>query len=569
MSKRLATLNGTMLAPGVSRNSRLYTRENIGRAVARMRDRLSDPAGLPIVMRTHHEAGDDSRLIVGRLTDVVQQPDGAATYEAVLYDTTAGRDIGALIDPKQPALKSTSIHGYWVGPVEKRQQDGSMVETADDIEIDAIDFTGSPGVTGAQIRTVAFESTGTRAAGRPELVEAAEATIVLDAVVEVADTRNPVFEKYTAAQRQSMAGKGQAMPDGSYAIASKADVRGYLRTVGPATPAPVREHIAARATALGFTAMLPAGFIDPPAAAVAETYVVVCVGDDQGPLVKVCAANVDPDLVMQAAKKAAKLAARVLDNGPDDDTDAAMNMQVGPDDGTDAATSYDIGVDDETHTEENPVAETWSISVGGNDLPADQVNEIVAEALAARSPKSTAVVADKSPAAAVAENEEVAMGDAIKAAESTATTTQPAALTEADVLRIARQAVKESGKAAAKAAKKAAKQAAKNDPTDSDTSTAESTTKAGKHALKESTTPLTAEKVAEMLAAERKKTVDETRDAVLAEYGPPSRRGHRHVGESATEPTREELWASRKDVFASVAPALFAGTEVVKAAAAG
>lgn len=561
-TKPLAKISGTLLTPGVSRNNRLYTAENIGRGVNRMRERLADPAGLPIVMRTHHEAGDNSRLIVGRITGVNQESDGRATYDAVLFNTAAGRDIGALIDPEAPALKSTSIHGYWIGPVERVQHDDGMVESGSDLEIDAIDFTASPGVAGAQIKSVAFESVMAGNDGRPAITESAEATIEFDEEVaaEVTDRRNPIFEKYTTSQRRAMAVKGQAMPDGEYAIASKADLRGFLRTVNEATPLAVREHMVNRAAALGFPAMIPAGFT--VADSVDETYVVVCVGDDTGPLVKVCAANVDKGLVMKAAKKAAKLAGKVLDAGPDSDTDVMPDMQVGPDDGMSAATAYDIGADDESHSRENTVAENWTISIGGNDLPADEVNRIVSDALAENT-QTAAPVAEQITAEAV-EPEEVAVSDATKAAE-TATVPPTAGLTETDVIRIVK-AIRESdeavAKTAAKAAKKAAKAAAKN--TDSGTdATAESTTKADKKTLKENV--ITQAQLQEALAAERKLITDDLRESLVKDKAIPSRRGFRHVVESAEEPTREQLWDARAEVFASVTPELFIGTDLANA----
>jgi hypothetical protein len=182
VKKPLATIEGTMLTPGVSKNLRRYTPGAIGRAVTRMRERLNDPAGLPIVMRTHHDAGDNSRLIVGRITDVSQQPDGSAAYTGHLFDTAAGRDIGTLIDPGAPALKSTSIHGYWIGPVEREQQGSDTIETADDLEVDAIDFTASPGVTGAQIRAVVFESVSRRVDPAHVITEIGRATISVNAM---------------------------------------------------------------------------------------------------------------------------------------------------------------------------------------------------------------------------------------------------------------------------------------------------------------------------------------------------------------------------------------------------
>ena len=155
----IATVEGTMLVPGVSRNMRLYTREVIGKAVARMQARIADPTGLPIVMRSHHEAGDNSALIVGRLTSATLTEDGAARYTALLYDTRAGRDIAGLVTPKkQPALKSVSIHGYWLGPVMRVEHDGESVTTGEDLEINAVDWTATPGVTGAVVDNAAWLS---------------------------------------------------------------------------------------------------------------------------------------------------------------------------------------------------------------------------------------------------------------------------------------------------------------------------------------------------------------------------------------------------------------------------
>ncbi|MEV8480366.1 hypothetical protein, partial [Streptomyces sp. NPDC051173] len=114
MTRRIATVSGTMLTPGVSRNGRLYTEQLIAKATRRMQERIADPDGLPIVMRTHHDAGDDSRLIVGRLTSVTIEKDGSAQYRADLYDTVPGRDIAALVTGTEPALRSVSIHGYWL-----------------------------------------------------------------------------------------------------------------------------------------------------------------------------------------------------------------------------------------------------------------------------------------------------------------------------------------------------------------------------------------------------------------------------------------------------------------------
>ncbi|MGW1744590.1 hypothetical protein ACWCRD_03020 [Streptomyces sp. NPDC002092] len=258
----IATISGTMLTPGVSRNKRLYSRELIARAAARMQERIADPDGLPIVMRTHHDAGDDSRKIVGRLTGVKVGEDGAASYTADLYDTAPGRDIAALVVPgkdQAPALKSVSIHGYWLGPVKRLSHEGVSVTTAEDLEIDAVDFTASPGVLGATVAAASYLPDAPAAAeshGRTPISESVEATV--EAVTEHAPG-----EAYSAKQKRQMAAKGQAMKNASgepsYPIKTKADLRKAIRAVGRggADHDKIRAHIIARAAALGLTRMIP------------------------------------------------------------------------------------------------------------------------------------------------------------------------------------------------------------------------------------------------------------------------------------------------------------------------
>ncbi|MGH2897012.1 MAG: DUF6582 domain-containing protein [Solirubrobacteraceae bacterium] len=165
MSNTIATISGVFLTPGASRNRRLYTPEVISKTVRRMQERIEDPTGLPITVRTHHEAGDDSTRIVGRIKSVTTDESGAARYKADLYDTATGRDIANLVTGDQPALRSVSIHGYWLGEVRRVSHDGQTVETADDLEVDSVDMTATPGVVGAvlDIRpSIARESTAVR-----------------------------------------------------------------------------------------------------------------------------------------------------------------------------------------------------------------------------------------------------------------------------------------------------------------------------------------------------------------------------------------------------------------------
>lgn len=277
MSDRpIATVEGTMLVPGVSRNMRLYTREVIAKAVSRMQARIADPAGLPIVMRTHHEAGDNSASIVGRVHAVSLAEDGSARYSALIYDTQAGRDIAALITPKQPALRSVSIHGYWLGPLKKIKHEGESVTTGDDLEIDAVDWTATPGVVNATVHSAAWltgrhpaESAESTAPTRTPISEAVEATITTiseAAVDEDEQAWNALVEAtYTQKQKDRMIGAGamrNAQGHGSYPIKSKSDLRKAIRAVGRggANHNAIRRHIMARAKALGLSSMIPSNW---------------------------------------------------------------------------------------------------------------------------------------------------------------------------------------------------------------------------------------------------------------------------------------------------------------------
>lgn len=158
----IATLLGTGLKPGVSANRRLYTEDHITRAVARAQQRL-ESGGRPLTMRTHHpEPGQSAHVpvteTVGRLTAIWQDADGRLRWRGALAGTDEGRNVLTLVDNRdgqQPYIKNVSIRGSWIGPTRRvRLSDGSWGETADDLEIDGIDFTHKPGVEGAEIEQV-------------------------------------------------------------------------------------------------------------------------------------------------------------------------------------------------------------------------------------------------------------------------------------------------------------------------------------------------------------------------------------------------------------------------------
>lgn len=612
MANTIATITGTMLTPGVSKNNRLYTREAIGRAVGRMRERLNDPNGLPIVMRTHHDAGDDSRLIVGRITDVTQDTDGSAHYEAKLFGNKAGRDIAKLVDPSGggPALKSTSIHGYWLGPVERHKQAGQMVESGSDIEINAIDFTGSPGVTSAQIKSVAFESLNESYERSPEkeITESYEANVVVedepvtvtasinfdgktifDALVretqrrqsedterddlteyEYPDDELEVYERrFTAKQRKQMASSGQAMPGGRYPIANKSDLRNAIRAVGrgKGDHNAIRQHIIRRAKALGLSSMIPDNWTNsgaskenaPEESLVGEHFVKVCVGDEDGDVLKVCADNLHPDVLKSAIKQAAQIVDKVLgqdgrdvmvqdeDDLIDDKDNIDWKIVTCSDDGDDYDTDdYDDLPDDGMDANGN----------GGSNSYESVANKIIRarQRLAERATR-------KEQEPTVAETDK-------KTVEQPAPTS---GLTEADLTKLSTAiaaavatSVSEAMNSAADKYNAVVKGKAKGKKGKADTSDDgpdvgnDESTKDAKGKITETDPKIDVEK---LLEEQRKKMFADIRETLLKENGLPGRRGYRYVEESdaGKQLTGDELWNKRGDIWGQVAPSLFGG----------
>lgn len=224
--------SGTFLYPGVSLNGCLYTRELIGKAVARMQERIADPDGLPIPMRTHHQAGDNSALICGRITSVQQAPDGSARYEARWYDTGPARDIAALVQPADggpPGLKSVSIHGWFLGETKDVHVDGQLAQTADDLEISAVDFTATPGVVQALIDTPGAAPPSESAlaiAGRTPIAETWEVPVATVITEEAATPTPAVTAEATAAPSGPFADPGyQKDKQKRYPIDTKAHAK--------------------------------------------------------------------------------------------------------------------------------------------------------------------------------------------------------------------------------------------------------------------------------------------------------------------------------------------------------
>lgn len=190
MAKVLATIAGTALAPGVSKNNRLYSREAIAKAVRRAQGQLAEGKILSVL--THHEAGDSSDRIIGRVTAMDLDENGAARFTADLADTPHARTIASLADNTsgQPFLTGMSIRGAWVGRVRREKGPSGPIETADDLEFFGIDPTHKPGVEAAGVDTFAWARDGANETSERVLI----CESVQEAHVTIAEETTPAGE---------------------------------------------------------------------------------------------------------------------------------------------------------------------------------------------------------------------------------------------------------------------------------------------------------------------------------------------------------------------------------------
>lgn len=145
-------IKGTVLVPGISRNGRYYSAPMIADAVKRAQPRVASGR---MIMRSHHDSGDDPTHVVGRVTGLKVGESGQAEFEAELADTPHGRTVGQLMKGPRPFLDGVSLTGQWVGPVKRVTVGGQPAETADSLDLRTIDMTLDPGVDGARVVAVA------------------------------------------------------------------------------------------------------------------------------------------------------------------------------------------------------------------------------------------------------------------------------------------------------------------------------------------------------------------------------------------------------------------------------
>ncbi|MFB6805479.1 DUF6582 domain-containing protein [Streptomyces sp. NPDC056387] len=330
-------------------------------------------------MLSHHAADDDSTQIVGRITAIEQDESGAARYVAAIADTGPGRTIAALVDDREgpPFLRGVSIRGAWVGNVRREPGPGGVtVETADDLELDGLDFTRKPGVLGARVDT--YTPAGSQPEesapdGRVFITESVQEALV-HTVSETAAAPVAVESAGIYADPGYLADKDKRLPINTKAQAKTAWARVHesetARSYTSAQLKRVKQRIAKALRGQGVHVDTQEGWLIDPIGRVSEE-VAECLGfsDDPGhggsmsvsltngpTTVTVSSYCVDPhdlDAVGRAAMAGACQAIAAID--PDLDADI---------DTTAAGASTDMEDDDametapETPAPESPAAET-------------------------------------------------------------------------------------------------------------------------------------------------------------------------------------------------------------------
>lgn len=345
----IATVSGTAIRPGISRNNRKYTPEAIGRMVERAQARLNE-GEMPLTTLTHHEAGDDSTRIVGRITRITQEADGSATYQAEITDTHHGRDILSLVSGPTPALKGVSIRGAWVGPVRREAgPNGATVETADDLELDGLDYTRKPGVPGAGIASVALAGAEPRESDGSSRVPIAESAPEASVTVTEADDSTPApggpfaDPGYQADKKKRYPVDTKARAKAAWSFVNQAD---NARLYTSAQLKRIKQRITKALKGFGVTVATAEGWLIDPATAISEALAECWDMDSQpagdlyisltnGPTtVTVSSRLLDPhdlDLVGRAAMAGACNALLQLDP----DMDADIDVPGAPDEDTD------------------------------------------------------------------------------------------------------------------------------------------------------------------------------------------------------------------------------------------
>jgi len=242
---KVATIRGTLLKPGVSKNKRLYTAENIRSAAEAAKSDLA--AGKTLNMYTTHKAAeeDDPLKLVGQFTKVWQEDDGSLKFEANVPDTTTGRDYANLTHGGYQ--RTISIRGGWGSTPTIEDFDGQRVLTAPTLRLGGADGTASPGVEGAAIEGIDFLESFVESDGNfdpavfMDITESVEVTLEpFNEEIATPEISEDVMEKVFEFLSDAMEAKNPKEPYG--ANANYADP-GYQKDKKKRYPLDTEQHV--------------------------------------------------------------------------------------------------------------------------------------------------------------------------------------------------------------------------------------------------------------------------------------------------------------------------------------
>jgi hypothetical protein len=170
-----------------------------------------------------------------------------------------------------PCLGSAKITDHWRLPLAKSDAAGELqpIEEPELIRTDGESDTDTFGLlpelydrlaTPVKDALAALAAGGAQIAaelGKSDDSDDSPTPVVVNVIVKAADP--DLAKGYSEADRKRMADTHQALPDGSFPIKTKADLRRAIKAVGRggADHDEIRAHIAKRAAALGLEAMVP------------------------------------------------------------------------------------------------------------------------------------------------------------------------------------------------------------------------------------------------------------------------------------------------------------------------
>jgi hypothetical protein len=438
------TIHGVALRPGVSRNRRRYTPEMCSKAYDRISERLDDMAGRPLTMRTAHPdpsgQGAVVTSIVGHVTKAWLTSDKAIAYEALLADTPEGKTVQQLVKPAADGrahLANVSIRGYFLG---ETRQDPDGCVTADDLEIDGLDLTDTPGMTTASVAPGASESvqsTPIFESVEEAFVDTTTSTIYADLGFTAAGQRLPITTE--ADIRTSWAAINETA-DG-YTRKQAGRIRGRIRAAAresginlatEATDSAVKQIIE------GYAAMLPEPmrpkFIE-------EAYACVSVGDGAASVDASCYGNDPADLQAVIGRLAAAVVAALDEIDPNGDGQIDLPEETAPTgSANESARPAANGKEPTMGSETQPAAGTTEAATTPEPLTTESLKTALAETMgpiaeALAKVLTPAAPAGAAPAAAAAETAPAAgAATATETAAAAATETAPAGpVTEADL----------------------------------------------------------------------------------------------------------------------------------------